>query len=238
MRVSKSLLLQTILLALIVAGLGLNALAAPKIVLEERGKINLGATIEGQLKQGSFTITNKGSSKLTINHYMVTCSCLKITSDFTGEIGPGESNRVEFVFDTEGLAGENAKKDVIIFSNAQNSPHRVSVITEVNPLKEFQIRPGEVLTGLTVLVDLRGHEKYVKNHILGAINVPGENFPAWVKSLPEDLTVYVYSEEGVISDDLASKLDSEVPVKIKSLVGGFLQWKTNHEDYLMGEESQ
>jgi len=55
-------------LLLITFGLVLNAQAKPELNPEREGKINLGTSTEGQLKRGSFKITNTGNSKLVISH--------------------------------------------------------------------------------------------------------------------------------------------------------------------------
>lgn len=213
----------------------LGATAEPELTLENDGKIQLGITTEGQLKKGSFTVTNSGDSRLKIEHYMVNCTCLEITGSLDKDLDPGEYEKFKFVFDTSGLGDKESKKEVIIFSNAPNSPHRISISTQVKPRTSYQKGPEEIIDGFSLLVDVRSPEKFKSGHVLGATNVPEEDFSDWAKTLPEGITVYVYSQEGKISNSLIEKLDSELQFELKSLVGGYLQWKLAHESYL--EES-
>ncbi|MCF7890650.1 DUF1573 domain-containing protein [Candidatus Bipolaricaulota bacterium] len=235
MRSNKLSALIIFFLVFVGPGFSFGAVAGPELSPEKGGKIDLGITTEGQLKTSSFTVTNSGDARLTIEHYMTGCSCLEITSGASGSLSPGESGKYKFVFDTTGLGGKESKKEVIIFSNAPNSPHRITISTRVKPKASYQTSPEEIIDGFSLLVDVRSHEEFTRGHILGATNVPEEDFSDWVKTLPEGVIVYVYSQEGKISDRLIEEIDSELPVKLKSLVGGYLQWKIAHEGYL--EES-
>lgn len=232
MRQTKSSEMIILLTVLVTLGFVFGALAEPELSSENDGKINLGTTTEGQLKKGTFTVTNSGDSRLTIDHYMTNCSCVEITSGAPSNLDPGESGEFKFVFDTTGLGGKESKKEVILSTNAPESPHRISVSTQVKPKKTYQTESEEIIDGFALLVDVRSNEKYSRSHILGATNVPEEDFSDWIKNLPEGLKVYVYSQEGKISDRLVEKLDSEHPVKLKSLVGGYIQWELTHESYL------
>jgi len=167
---------------------------------------------------------------------MATCSCLEITKSISRDLAPGESGKFRFIFDTTGLGGKKSKKEVILFSNDPESPHRVTITTRVQKAAKYQTKSEEILDDFTVLVDLRSPDSFDSSHILGAINVPEERFKDWAINLPEDITVYVYSEEGNISDRLAERLNPELPVKLKSLIGGLVQWQLNYEGYLVKEE--
>ncbi|MBS3793039.1 DUF1573 domain-containing protein [Candidatus Bipolaricaulota bacterium] len=224
------------LIVICVLGVVLGATAEPELSPEKDGKIDLGITTEGQIKRGTFAVTNSGDSRLKIEHYMVNCTCVKLLSSPAGDLGPGESGEFKFLFDTTGLGGKESEKEVILFTNAPNSPHRIKISTQVRPKATYQVNSEEILEEFTVLVDVRSRGQFEKSHILGAKNVPKEDFPAWVQTLPEGLTVYIYSQEGEISDRLAGELDSKLQVKLKSLVGGYLQWKLAHESYLRGRK--
>ncbi|MFB6291231.1 MAG: DUF1573 domain-containing protein [Candidatus Bipolaricaulia bacterium] len=238
MRSSKCVAGSILFLAIIAFSFTHAALAGPELSIEKEGEIDLGSTVAGQIKRGSFTVKNTGDSKLAITHYMATCSCLKITKSLTRDLQPGESGEFKFVFDTEGLAGKQARREVIIFSNAKTSPHRVTIKTKVNSRARYHVGPKKVAGEFAVLVDLRSSDSYAKSHVLGAINVPQNEFPSWVRSIPEDVTVYIYSEEGDISDEIAKSLNPKLPVRLKSLVGGYTQWKLSHPDYLTGKSEE
>ncbi len=238
MRYIKSLTIALLSITIItfVFGLVFIAEAGPELSPEKDGKIDLGISTEGELIKGSFIITNTGDSTLTINHYMATCSCLEITKSISRDLPPGASGKFRFVFDTAGLDGNKAKKDVILFSNARDDSQRITILTQVREPGEYHAASEEVRDGFTVLVDLRSPDNFAREHILGAINVPEEDFEAWAKTLPEGITVYIYSEEGDVSDRLAKDLDPKLSIKLRSMVGGFLKWKLRHESFLVGKE--
>lgn len=221
------------LLVVIILGSSSIAATGPELTPEEGGDIDLGVTTEGQLKYGSLSITNTGDSELSINHYMSTCSCLKVIKAPEGALQPGESADFEFVFDTEGLAGKVAKKDLLIFSNASDNPNRITVSTKVRKPASYQINAEKVFEGFTLIVDIRPPESFAGGHILGAINVPAGDFENWARSLPPEITVYVYCKEGKVSDELAKRLNPKFQFDLRSLVGGYLQWKREHESYVV-----
>ncbi|MBS3789134.1 DUF1573 domain-containing protein [Candidatus Bipolaricaulota bacterium] len=210
-----------------------GATAEPELRPEKEGKIHLGMTTEGQLKAGSFTVTNTGDSRLMIEHYMVNCTCLEITSSSDENLDPGESGEYKFVFDTTGLGGKETEKEVIVFSNAPGSPHRIAISTQVRPKATYQTGSEEIIDGFSLLVDVRSPEQFKRGHIIGAKNVQKKDFSDWAKTLPEGIKLYVYSREGKISDRLVENLKSNLPLNLKSLVGGYLQWELAHESYLV-----
>lgn len=236
MRVSKLYATATFLIVVFVLGVVLGATAEPEFSPENDGKVDLGTTTEGQLKKGTFAITNSGDSRLKIEQYMVNCTCVELLSSPAGELEPGESLEFKFLFDTAGLGGKESEKEVILFTNAPNSPHRIKISTRVKPKASYQVNSEETLEEFSLLVDVRSPERFEKSHILGAKNVPEEDFLSWAETLPEGITVYIYSQGGEISDRLAGELNSKLQVDLKSLVGGYLQWKFAHERYLRGSE--
>lgn len=209
-----------------------GVIAEPQLSPEKEGNIDLGVTTEGQVKPGSFTITNSGDSVLKIEHYMVNCTCVEITNNPPEELESGEAGEFKFVFDTSGLAGKKSKKQIILSSNAPNSPHTITISTRVESRSSYQVDSQDYISSFSILVDVRSPEEFSKSHILGAKNVPEEKFSKWARTLPEDVTVYIYSQKGKKSDRLIEELDSELSIEFKSLIGGYEQWKLLHEKYL------
>ncbi|MFB6214364.1 MAG: DUF1573 domain-containing protein, partial [Candidatus Bipolaricaulia bacterium] len=166
MRVTKLSAIVIILTVIVGLGVGLGATAEPELSPENEGKIDLGVTTEGQLKKGSFAVTNSGDSGLTIEHYIVSCTCVKLLSSPPGELDPGESVEFKFLFDTTGLGGKESEKEVILFTNAPNSPHTIKISTRVRPKAPYQANSDEIIGGFFLLVDVRSPERFEKNHIL------------------------------------------------------------------------
>lgn len=61
-----------------------------------------------------------------------------------------------------------------------------------------------------VLVDIRPPEHFMKEHIIGATNVPYEKIGDWAahvaKRISEEIVIYLYSEDGIKSDQAAKML--------------------------------
>lgn len=206
--------------------------AGPELSFSEGQKVNLGNTTEGQLKIGGFTIKNVGDEELKLKNYIVTCSCLKLIERKTPTLAPGELINLKFVFDTSDLAGKKARKSIIVFSSSEGGPHRLYVTTEVSGRKSYQINFHEMTEGFDVLVDLRTPEAYSESHIMGAINVPATKFSNWLQTVPGGVTLNVYSENGRKSDEIVEDLQQSCKPKLRSLIGGFVQWKLRHETYI------
>lgn len=206
--------------------------AAPELAFPEGSQVDLGTTTEGQLLRGSFTMENVGNEELKIKNYIVTCGCLELIERKKPALPPGESFNLEFVFDTSDLAGKKAKKSIIVFSNAKNAPTRLYVSTKVRRRKGYQVDSHEITEEFDIFVDVRSPEAYAANHIIGAINVPVSEFSDWLQNLPDGVTLYLYSEHGEKSDRLVEKFGRSSNPELKSLIGGFVQWKLQHEDYV------
>lgn len=206
--------------------------AGPELSFSEGQKVNLGNTTEGQLKIGGFTIKNVGDEELKLKNYIVTCSCLKLIERKTPTLAPGELINLKFVFDTSDLAGKKAKKSIIVFSSSEGGPHRLYVTTEVSGRKSYQINFHEMTEGFDVLVDLRPPEAYNESHIIGAINVPATEFSDWLQTVLGGVILNVYSENGRKSGEIVEALQQSCKPKLRSLIGGFVQWKLRHETYI------
>jgi rhodanese-related sulfurtransferase len=223
-------LLAAVLVSLLFSNFLLTA--GPELSFSEGQKVKLGNTTEGQLKIGAFTIKNVGDEELKIKNYIITCSCLKLIERKTPTLAPGESINLKFVFDTSDLAGKKARKSIIVFSSSEDGPHRLYVTTEVSGQKSYQVNFHEMTEGFDVLVDLRPPEAYNESHIIGAINVPATDFSDWLQTVPGGVILHVYSENGRKSDEIVKDLQQSCKPELRSLIGGFVQWKLRHETYI------
>ncbi len=206
--------------------------AGPELAFPGGQEIDLGKTTEGQLRIGGFTIKNVGDEELALKNYIITCGCLKLMKRKTPTLTPGESFNLKFIFDTSGLAGKKARKSIIVFSNADDAPNRLYVTTKVMGRKSYQVDPGEITEEFDIFVDVRPPEAYGAGHIIGAINVPAVKFADWLQKVPDGVTVYIYSENGRKSDELVENLQKDSRSELRSLIGGFVQWKHRHETYI------
>jgi len=47
-------------------------------------------------------------------------------------------------------------------------------------------------SGEAIAVDVRGENDFLNGHVRGALHLPGDNFEAFVKTLPRDKTIVTY----------------------------------------------
>ena len=76
---------------------------------------------------------------------------------------------------------------------------------------------------------MRPRDRFLKEHIVGAINVPYNKIARWATevsgSLSEEIIIYLYSEDGTKSDEAAKMLRKKGYSQYISLVGGLKEWK-------------
>lgn len=201
------------------------ALAGTELVVVEGEAIQLSKAIEGEIKQGSFTMMNKGDTNLRIYNFLATCSCLTIKNRGIHDIKPGESVTVNFTFDTQNFGGGKTTKEVMIFTNASGNPYRLRVSVRVDDKKTYHTLVEEVKSRMFVIVDVRSQMEYTKQHVLGAVNVPANELADWLKNIPPEIPVLLYSNSGKLGDKLTKKLSDPVNKNLTNLVGGLEQWK-------------
>ena len=208
---------------------------APNLVVAEGDQIELGKATEGEIRKGHFTLINDGDSELKIQNFIITCSCLKILNRNPGKLKPGESVKVNFLFDTAHFGGKETRKDVIIFSNSPESPDKLSISIKVKKKNSYQFLSEGFEEKLDTLVDIRPEKKYNQGHIIGAINVPESEFKSFLEKVPSNIPLLIYSQNGDSSERLAKELSKTVHENLKSLIGGYEQWKLVHPDLVISK---
>jgi hypothetical protein len=81
----------------------------------------------------SLTLTNTGTSPLSVHRIGLSCSCVKPASEGRFTLSPGQSQKVDFVF-TADVEGE-VFREITFHSNATNPMQRVSIFATVNKKK-------------------------------------------------------------------------------------------------------
>ena len=77
------------------------------------------------------------------------------------------------------------------------------------------------------LVDLRDRDAYRKSHILGAVNIPGDELMERVCELPRDRLIVLYCYHGPNSMLAARKL-AALGYEVADVYGGILAYRGNH----------
>lgn len=217
-------------------------LEAPELV-PENPTFNFGTVKEGMNVPVSFTVYNRGSKEIHIQQIRTFAACVEARPHTKRNLDPGEKIQLEYIFETLGYGGATLNKKIEIhYNNRKLSPLKLNVRGKVLPLESHQAPLGELTYNFFVLVDIRRSESYIKEHIIGAINVPFENIHRWAseaaKSISDELIIYLYSEDGTESDKAAEMLRAKGYPQYISIVGGLKEWKNqNGKKFLVSGKS-
>ena len=199
-------------------------------LIAEKSQFNFGTVREGVNAAVKFKITNAGTEAAKINEIRTFAACVESRPLPKNELAPGESMELEYVFESLGYGGVSVDKQIEIFyNNRKLSPLKLLVKGKVLPLESYQASLGELTYNFFVLIDVRPRENFLKEHIIGAINIPYKKLARWATdvsgNLSKEIVIYLYSENGTKSDEAAKKLRQKGYSQYISLVGGLKEWK-------------
>jgi rhodanese-related sulfurtransferase len=83
-----------------------------------------------------------------------------------------------------------------------------------------------------ILVDIRPAAEFVAGHLAGAMNLSEADLAGFVDTLPREIPVILYSEDGLDSDRVAYDLWTRGTYP-RSLLGGLTEWRTQHGELLL-----
>jgi len=202
--------------------------AVPKLIIKEGNHLDIGTVREGTNPRVSFTLINKGAAEATIAiDDLSKGGCTAVS--MIPRIPPGDSSKLEFIFETLGYGGRSDTRRIRInYNNPVLRPLEISVSAKILSPKPYQAAIGEVWYNFYVLIDVRSHDAFSKEHLVGSINVPFKELKTWVSHLPKYLLIYLISEDGVKSDRAAKMLRRDGFSECVSLVGGLKEWKRRY----------
>lgn len=99
---------------------------------------DFGSIVYGANGDVDFVYTNKGASPLVISDVKSTCGCT-IPSWTKEPVAPGQKGTIKVKYNTTLPGAFN--KTIVVYSNANNSPVRVSIKGKVNP-QPSDLKPG------------------------------------------------------------------------------------------------
>ena len=120
------------------------------------------------------------------------------------------------------------------YSSVLVDPHTRTLTAEeyLQAKKQFEVSPHELQALLEeepdklMIVDVRDHESYEKEHILGAKNAPERELAAKLAGLPKGrrLVVYSWDLDCGLADNAAFRLAREGR-EVRILSGGLEEWR-------------
>jgi len=97
-------------------------------------------------------------------------------------------------------------------------------------LQNFEI--SKLKSWYHVLIDLRSPSAYAAGHLAGAVNVDESGVAAFLGTLPSDIDVILYSDDGSDSDRVVYSL-WQSGSRAQSLLGGLAEWQAQHGNFLI-----
>ncbi|MCP2619995.1 DUF1573 domain-containing protein [Candidatus Aminicenantes bacterium AC-334-K16] len=211
---------------LLLTSLSLAQLKADKEVF------NFGTIREGINVPVKFKLTNTGSKEIHLKEIRTFAACVQREPLSKKKLTPGESIELNYVFASLGYGGASIEKEIQIFYEGSVKPLKIKIKGKILPLESYQAPLGEVLYNFFVLIDIRPPRDYQKEHIIGAINIPADQILAWAarwaSRVTNDMVVYLYDEDGRLSDKIVQQLRTKGYRQYISLVGGLKEWKNQY----------
>ncbi|MGY4707109.1 rhodanese-like domain-containing protein [Candidatus Bipolaricaulota sp. J31] len=209
---------------LAVSILGVAALAGPRLEVDPT-TYRFGEVTEGLIVRAVFELTNVGDAPLIFPRQPHTsCGCTSAPLP-KGELAPGESMELVVYFDSTGFGGQKVARTVEVYSNDPRAPKQVLILEGY--VREASPHEGSASTlyyGFYLLVDLRPPEAYARGHLLGAVNIPLDEFERWVDRLPQNIPVYLYDATGEGALKAARLLRGRGAVAARAIAGGLAGW--------------
>lgn len=199
---------------------------------------DFGTAREGTNVPVTFTIKNTGTEEVKIEKTTQAAGCVAPGPSIKDTLAPGESVKLDYIFESLGYGGTSVNKWIKIYYNNPNlSPLELTVTGKVVPVEPYQAPVGEVMYNFSVLVDIESPNDFAKEHIIGAINVPYEQLDKWTANVSKDVKdntiIYLCSKDGAQSDKAAQMLREKGFSHCLSLVGGLIEWKQQYGEGLL-----
>jgi len=208
----------------------LAAYAAPAIHVEEPIH-DFGEVLEGYAVEHTFTIQNIGDEVLEITSVRISCGCTKTDLE-TDHLEPGQSVTLGVTVNTTGFGGRISKSVYIYSSDPSYAdstesdlpPYTLRITGMVNRAEEYHITTYDLNYLYYTLIDVRDATAYASGHLLGAINIPFDEFEESIVSYPTDAWYIVYDQDGTNGDAAARMLQQMGFATVHSILGGLDDW--------------
>jgi len=190
---------------------------------------DFGVIREGKNTPVTFTLKNNSTKPMRIRETRTFAACVESAPLTDNLILPGDTLTLHYIFESLGYGGITVNKKIEVYFYKKKNPLILQVTGRILPLQKYQAPVGEVSYNFFVLIDIREHDEFVKEHIIGAVHIPLDKVNEWVQHsvarLPEELILYVISERGITSDETVKQLHQKGYEQFFSIVGGMEEWK-------------
>ncbi len=222
-----------VVLALLVTGSAMGQDLVPDKTLHDFGMVRDGITV-----QCVFTLTNRGTTNITVNRVTYNCGCtsyLFLLSDGRTQRAPytipaGQSVDLQVSFRTHGYSRyrQPVEQVLTIYSNdPRRSSFQVTIrATVVTTLPSHLSDPVSFAEAHYFLIDLRPAGEFAQGHLFGATNIPFDEFSARVPQLPIGRTYVLYDLDGAQASQAVTLMSTQGHFGRAFFVdGGLIRWQ-------------
>ncbi len=218
----RSMRRMLVLVALLVAGLVLGVVAAPRIAVDS-ATYTYPDVVSGIAVTHTFVLSNVGNEELVISKVESSCHCTT-TQLSSSRVAPGASVSLPVVFDTYEFAGQ-IDRQIEVTSNDPATPRLdLRLSGRVLRREAHHKAAGEYLNEVYVLLDVREPAAYAAGHFLGAMNVPAGQAAALARLLPPSLLYFCYDQDGSTAPGAATALRAGGLAVVRVIQGGIAAW--------------
>jgi len=212
---------------------------APIIKFNDKN-INLGSIKKGEKKYCEFKFSNEGKRDLIIRNIQQGRDYTIV--DFDNEIKPGDSGKIEIVFQTNSNL-ERYKKTISVISNDPKNPvtylsitgkgqkrsteHKKAIYENIPPEKAFVLIEEYHSNDELVILDVRTPDEFCKKHIKNAVNLDfrSENFEKIISILDKSRFYLVYCEKGKRSGETVELMKKLGFDRTLNMEEGIIGWE-------------
>ncbi len=228
----------------ILAGAASLTTAMPQLTADKELH-QFGEVVDGAVVEHTYQITNSGSSDARINYVTYNCSCTSVSPSLRGAVlSPGESTQLTVTFRTANysLRSQPVRITVTVKSNAPDLALALEGYVRATaadirhtppPTEENLGRSvAELSDALYLLIDVRDARDFRRNHLLGAVSIPGSALLSHIDDLPRGRMIYVYDDTGTWATHAVRTLRDHGYLTARTLAGGLIRWHSEVGDVL------
>jgi len=224
------------LLILAVLSLLCAASAAGDQLVVDRPLHDSGPVRDGDIVQCVFTLSNAGTTPITVSSVSYNCSCTSYGFLLAGggsrrapyTVAPGESVDLQVTFRTAGYGyrPQPTAQVLTVTSDDSTRPSFPLTIqaTVLTTLPSYLATASAFASEHFFLIDLREADAYAEAHLFGAINTPFSELDAQWHRLPAGRAYVLYDHDGALGAQAAAEMRDRGYYGVTFVNGGLVRW--------------
>lgn len=223
-----------VVLALALAVFGLSA--AGQRLVADRDLHDFGLVKDGDIVQCVFTLSNTGTTDITISRVSYNCGCTSyrfLLASGTTQATPytvpaGQSVQMQVTFRTAGYSSRSQPVSQVLTVTSDDPTRPTFLVTiratVLSSLPSYLASAATFASEHFVLIDLRSPEEYAQAHLFAAMSIPFAELDARLPELPVTRSYILYDHDGSVAVQAAATLRSRGYYGLTFVNGGLVRW--------------